>query len=66
VLTKEPNYKQSSIDIMYHHCCVADTLYAVTFVRTIPNSSNPLYYITPVRIVSIEQPEQIILPLSET
>jgi len=66
LLTKEPNHKQSSIDMTYHHCCVADTLYAVTFVRTIPNSNRPLYYAMPVRIVSLEQPEQIILPVSET
>jgi hypothetical protein len=66
LLTKEPNHKQSSIDVMYHHCCKADTLYATTFVRTIPNSNNPLYYIMPVRIVKIEQPKQIILPVSET
>jgi len=66
LLTKEPNHKQSSIGVMHHHCCVADTLCAVTFVRTIPNSNNPFYYIVPVRILSIEQPEQIILPVSET
>jgi hypothetical protein len=66
LLTKDPNHKQSSIDMMHHHCCVADTLYSVSFVRTIRNSNNPLYYIMPVRRVSIEEPELIILPVSET
>jgi len=29
----------------YHHCCVANVVYLVTFVRTVPDSSNnPLYY----------------------
>jgi hypothetical protein len=65
LLIKERNNKQSSKDMVYYHCCVANTLYAVTFVRIIPNSNNPLYYRMQVCIVSIELPERIILPVSE-
>ena len=37
--------------MMYHHYCVANIVYAVTFFRTIPNSSNNPFvlYVCPTR-----------------